>query len=61
MRTYPTRKKYIYELPTIHGAVVLQFLQATSNEAKNEYNNLKSMDDKMFVKWYINILKSRVI
>lgn len=61
MRTYPTRKRYIYELPTIHGTVVLQFPQATSNEALNEYKYLKDMSSSMFEKRYIKQLKKWTI
>lgn len=61
MRTYPSRKKYIYELPTIYGTVILEFLQATSSETLNEYKNMKDMDEKTFTKWYIKLLKSWVI
>ena len=58
MRTFPTRKRYLYELPTIYWTILLQFSQATSNESRNEYNNFSWMDAITFSKRYIKLLKS---
>lgn len=56
-RSFPTRKRYTYELPTIHWNIILQFGQATSNQTRNEYNNLNSMSIDLFTKRYMGILK----
>jgi len=60
-RSFPTRKNYEYELPTIYGSVILRFAQASSAETKNDYTQFSSLTDELFADRFITLLKSRTV